>query len=499
MDLISVRSLEIEEYSRLEELVERASESIMDYGRLGYRVIKIEKIMGVPSGEAAFKAQQPFLEKTFRKMSTTKGSILISSPSIEREVRSSDVLKIMLLHQRLYPGSHLEHPLQAVEILGGISDRWEILSRIGSKRNRRLSDSDTSRVESHIERYWRVLLSGVMDGKRPDLEGWDSLLLQSFEDISDLKDLSKRFGLHLGMMDQPAPVWSFRRELERYRKICRVETYRLSEKYLQLLDQSRSKTVEEWNNSLRIKGNAKDGQALIENGLALEDSWGTIIPLRDESRQARSSSKGFIKGVVQRTQIMRCAAALGAVRMENLLDYAPCLGDVPKVRMLLNDLSDGPLEIAFDKDSEGDLVYLIDDNIENSEETETPEEEEYIVISPRDRMWRVLSSLLRGIMTRGKGYLILKGNRPVAHLIMRKMAKSPRKDEEFDTGPSRMKKEYWMIKKAWLDPRIPRKSLMRAIRKRFFELGVEIMTMDEKLKIEDLYREMDSREENKLA
>ena len=498
MDLISVRSLEIEEYSRLEELVKRASESIMDYSRLGYRVIKIEKIMGVPSGEAASKAQQPFLENTFKNMSTTKGSILILSPPVKREVRSSDVLKTMLVHQKLYPGSHLNHPLQAVEMLGGIADRWELLSRIGAKRNSRLSDSDTSRVESHIERYWRVLLSKVMDGKEPELEGWDPLLLPSFEEISELKDLSKRFGLHRGMMDQPSPVWSFRRELERFMKMDKVESYRLPERYLQLMDMASSKTVEEWNNSLRIKGSAKDGQSLIEYGLALEDPWGTIIPMRAPSRKSKNGSKGIIKGVVQRAQIMRCAHALGAFSMENLLDYAPCLGDVPKVRMMLNDLCKGPLKIAFDKDSEGDLIYLTEDP-PAGELIDTSEEEDYIIISPRDRMWRVLSSLLRGIMTRGKGYLVLKGSRPVAHLIMRKMAKSPRKDEEYDTGPSRMKKEYWMIKKAWLDPRIPRNSLMRAIRKRFFDLGVEIMSMDEKLKIEDLYREMDSREENILA
>ncbi len=498
MDRISIRSLEIEEYSRLEDLSIRIARSISVYRRMGYSVLRIEKIMGVPSGEAAPKAQEPFLSIGFLPIKTTKGSMLQISPPVNGDIDTREMFENMLIHQHLHPGHHLDHPLQAVELLGGISDRWEIISRTGSKRNKRLGEADTSRVKALLEENWESMVTSIEGNHPPSIKDWDSLLLEGYEDISDIKDLSKRFGLDIGLMDQPALTWSFRSEFERFRQIHPVKEMTIPDHLSGLLDLSRKRSIEDWNNSLKASGNLHGGQDLVDHGFATEDPWGSIIPIGDPLNNGRKGGGKRIKGLLQRALVLKCALSLGAFRIEDLLEYSPGIGDIPSVRRILAELTIEHLVMSMD--SEGEIIYHLRDKDEGYDSLrDSMKEDEFIIISPKDRMWRVASSYLRGMMTKGRGYIVLKGTRPVAHLIMRKMTKGPRREDEFDQSNSIGKKEYWLIKKAWLDPRMQRDVLMRGIRKRFFELGVEVMSEDEKLKIEDLYREMDIREENLLA
>jgi hypothetical protein len=498
MDRISVRTLEIEEYSNLKDLVQRSHHSLEVYSRMGYDSLRIEKILGVPAGDAAPRARDSFIEGGYIQVSTLKGPVLQKSPSCEATIKTNDVMRTMLKKQNIYPGHHIEHPLQVIETLGGISDRWEILSRTGSRRGARLIFGNTSRVRELLDHRWRDLIRDI-EHKNPVSESnWDSIMPGSYEDITGMKDLSKRFGLHQGMMDQESIVWTFRRELERFHRINPPDRIMTPERLLVKYHDSSNLSVDEWNNSLRIGGDKDTGQNLVGMGFASEDPWGTIIPFRNLTRNVERKKSLNPRGVLQRAHVLRCAIALGAFRMEELMEYAPRISDISKVRAILKDLLEGPLELITDEEGEGDRIYRLRNMDQQSMEIED-DPEEFIIISPKDRMWRVISSFFRGLLTRGRGFIVLKGPRPVAHLIMRKMTKTPRKEEGFDSHQSISGKEYWMIKKAWLDPRHPRDEMMRSIRKKFFEFGLEVMTEDEKLKIEDLYREMDSREEKKLA
>ena len=209
--------------------------------------------------------------------------------------------------------------------------------------------------------------------------------------------------------------------------------------------------------------------------------------------------KGTLRGVSQRAWVLRCAYALGAFRIEDMINYSPELDDIPKIRSILLELSDSHLERSMDIQGSGDIIYhlpaIIDQDLRLSPDP-TDKDVALTLISPRDRMWRVIFSYMRGSLSKGSGFAVFEGDRPVAYLTMRKMAKGPRNLADNGRGSfGGGAKEHWLIKKAWLDLRLPRKELMRRIRKRFFDLGIEVLSEDERTKIEDLYRDLDTRDE----
>lgn len=495
-DQVLVRGIEVEEFSNLKGLMEMILETIDIYEKMGYHTIKIEKIMGVPAGEAAERALSVMLSSGFIVEDTAKGKILIRTDVDIGGFPESDLLPIMLTQQCLTPGSHVDHPLQVLEKLGSIIDRWELLSRIGSKRNSKFTDPDMGRIERMFRERASSFVERVTNGGEIFQIEWDGLLSRGMEDLSDLKDLSKRFNFYKGILDQPTMVWSLKQEFERYPGISSSNEVQLTDIAHSLLQKRKELTDEEWNNHIKVHGLSSIASELISKGILIEDPWGhiTMIEKRWHGRRKRHHARGTLKGVLQRAWVLRCSEALGAFRMEDLMEYSPELADITKVRYLLNDLSKGRLRSSISLLGQGDVVYHIDPermaikNIKGKLKGLT-------VISPRDRMWSVLSSYMRGAFSRGSGFSIFDGDRPVAYLTMRKMARGPKNLNEDGSSFSRKTGENWLIKKAWLDPRLPRSQLMRSIRKRFFEFGIQVLTEDEKTKIEDLYRDMDSRDE----
>jgi hypothetical protein len=332
-DQIIVKNIEIEEFSNLGPILEEVMDSITDYKRLGYRTIKIDKILGVPSGESAERALELMKELGFKVYETTKGNILISTDIDIDGFDEKEILPTMLLQQGLVPGEQLEHPLQIIEKLGSIVDRWEILSRIGSKRNRKFAEPDMYRIEALLDERFRSFI-GSLNGSSEIFEiEWKDLLSKGMEDLSDLKDLSKRFSLYKGSLDQSSNVWSLKQEFQKYPRVVQNSQLNITEDGRNLLRKVKELNNEELNNHIKVHGLSSIVHDLVNKGLLIEDPWGSIIPLNRKwlERRKKKHLRGNIKGVLQRAWILRCAESLGAFRMEDLIEYSPELDDIAKM------------------------------------------------------------------------------------------------------------------------------------------------------------------------
>jgi hypothetical protein len=116
------------------------------------------------------------------------------------------------------------------------------------------------------------------------------------------------------------------------------------------------------------------------------------------------------------------------------------------------------------------------------------------VISPRDRISRVVSPDIRVRLSRVSGFSIFRGHRAIALISIKKMTKAF-KNTDFGTpikGSSHP--ENYIIKKAWVDLRFKKRELLREIKKAFFKMGYQLVTDDEKTKIESLYRDIEKQD-----
>jgi len=500
-DLVRVTDIEAEEFGLISDVTRTILHGLGVVSRQGYETFVIEKIMGIPAGEAVSGSVEIFIEDGYRPEETPKGSVLIKGPPVLRGVTRGSVLLAMFRSQGLVEGHQWSHPLEVVTKLGSVIDRWEMLSRLGSVRYQRLATAEPKSIREKQEVEWNKVLRMVegicdLDGDN----GWNDLLSSSGERLSDMKDLTKRFSLKRGVMDQPYPVWSLEQEFLRYPPPSKGRSRSIPAGERELLRKVRTLSPEEIDPFLRANDHRKEVEELVRAGMLLEDGWGGVCaPFPEErysSTEHRTTSK-VPRGVSQRNWLVRNAMRLSVFSMEDLLNYSPEFDDRSKVRVLLNDLVGTALERYITIESGFQVIYCVKgmDIKMLTRESDGMEFSRFTVISPRDRMARVVSTDIRGTIAKGHGFPIFLGGRPVALISIKKLSRLARNAEFGENIQGTSSLEYWSLKKAWVDLRYRRAELLKNIRKAFYNLGCQLITDDEKIKLDSLYRDIQNSEE----
>jgi hypothetical protein len=500
-DLVRIADIESEEFDLISEVTRTIIQGLEVISKQGYEAFVIERIMGIPAGEAVSTSVEMFLKNGFRVEETPKGLVLIKGPPVLRGVKRGSILLEMFRSQGLVEKHNWSHPLEVVVKLGSVVDRWEMLSRLGSVRYRRLATAEIGAIRRKQESEWSLILNQVEGGSEVKREnGWEDILSSSGERLSEMRDLTKRFSLKRGVMDQPYPVWSLEEEFLRYPPPSKGISRSIPAGEKELLKKIRKLSPEEIDPFLRTNVWKKEVEELLRAGMLLEDGWGGIsAPFHDErysSTEQRTLSK-VPRGITQRNWLMRNALRLTVFTMEDMLNYSPEFDDRSKVRALMNGLIGTALDRYITIEFGFQLLYCVkgfDPKI-LMKENDGAEFKRYTVISPKDRMARVVSHDIRGTIAKGHGFPIFQGGRPVALISIKKLSRLARNVEFGDNIQGTSSLEYWSLKKAWVDLRFRRTELLKNIRKAFYNLGCQLITDDEKIKLESLYRDIEKTEE----
>jgi hypothetical protein len=188
--------------------------------------------------------------------------------------------------------------------------------------------------------------------------------------------------------------------------------------------------------------------------------------------------------------------SLGMFTLEDMMNYSPGLDDRCKMRKLLKDLSEDVLDRFLVIDSGIELVYRTKELRENGNDTASDclkDDEGLVIISPKDRISRVISQDVKRVISRGHGFTVLKGGKPVAMLSLKKLNRNLRYTEFGDQLQGMSSLENWIIGRSWIDLRYKRDRLMREIRKYFFNRGCRLLSEEEKRNVENLYRDVDGK------
>ncbi|MGA1872194.1 MAG: DEAD/DEAH box helicase [Thermoplasmatota archaeon] len=497
LDLIRISDIEVDDFDSILEVSTALCRWIEIYEKMGYGTFIIEMIMGIPAGEAAMGAVGVFLSKGFSVEETPKGEVLVRGAEVTRGISREDMLYSMFRAQGLVEGYRWSHPVEIISKLGSIVDRWELLSRMGSTRYRRLTTPDPEPLKIKNELEWSSATSGAEIGTEDNGVDWSDVLSHAGVALSDIKDLTKKFSLVRGMMDQPYPVWSLEQEFSRFPSPSKSVMGKMAPELVSLLSKISKMDHSEITPFIRSHKLDKEVETLLRMGLIVEDPWGD--PRTDlvhhprhgpDTRQGRKTARGLD----QRKWLLRNARRLSVFTMEDLINYSPELDDPGKVRFLIGDMVGDTLDKFIISDSGFQVIYVLKDlEAIGVAKCPPPEElKELTVISPKDRMSRVVMNDIKGTIAKGHGFSIFKGGRPVALISIRKL-KRPVKNTEFgEMVKGSTSLEYWSVKKAWVDLRFRRKDLLKSIRRAFYSLGCQLITDDEKMKLESLYRDIET-------
>ena len=499
-DLIRVVDLEISEFDDLELCTVDMIRGIEGYSRLDHFAFIVEKLMGIPAGEAASSSVHQFEKLGFSVVDTSKGKMLIKGVEAEKEIPREDMVLLMLKYQNMLDGHHCSHPLQVVNRLTSISDRWEVLSRLGSDRHRRLPGVPNRDIQIRQKEQMIRLLNEVRGGKRAEDIDMDEMISGVGERLSDLKDITKRFSLLRARMDQPSPVWSTRAYINLYPPPTRGEIRSVSESEGGVLGRIMRGDIAESSLNTRKSELKKTVKALLDNRLIAEDPWGDKKPVFDDGRYGRIKSKRgrnkYPRGLLQRGWLLKSARSLGIFNMEDMMSYTPDLADRCKIRRMLGELSEGPIRRFLTVGAGINIVYSATERDPRVEigELDGNARESLVIISPRDRLSKVLSHDRKRLSSRSHGFSVFKYGRPVAILSLKK-GSSRIRNTEFG-GVRDTHRENLLVSRAWLDLRYKRDDLMRDIRKRFFDHGYSLLSEEEKKNVEELYRDIDIRDQD---
>jgi hypothetical protein len=315
------------------------------------------------------------------------------------------------------------------------------------------------------------------------------------ESLPETRDLIRRWGLWSVMLDQPGPVWAFLEEAHSSPPPSPLSSIgsldrgsrNVAERLLTLGRGSSS-------DLFQTEEGQEAADSLLRSGLAAKDAWGHHMFPFDDSRFGRSRRKkdhGGPKGFRQRRWLARCAHALGLFTMEDLLRYSPALDDGCKVRAILNEMSKGPLERKLYYDSGPVIVY----GLPEAFRTYRPRGPfpvgngtNLTVISPRDRMARVLMDDVRAIIARRGGFLIMEDTRCLSAVNV--LGRSiPPKGIWGGAGERTHTADSLILGKVWMDLRLKRSEHLRDVKRAFSEHGFRAMTRDEGKEMEELYRD----------
>ncbi|MGA1793798.1 MAG: DEAD/DEAH box helicase [Thermoplasmatota archaeon] len=496
-DLIRISDIEVDDFDMVVEVSSALARWTENYERLGFGTFLIEKIMGIPAGEAARDAVKVFLDDGFKVELTPKGAVLLKGAEVLRGLSREDVLYNMFTAQGLIEECHWRHPIEVISKLGSVVDRWELLSRMGSSRYRRLSINDPNLLRDKNEKEWESITSPTLLPTGNSQVDWSEATSTSGIGLTDMKDLAKRFSLVKGMMDQPYPVWSLDQEFKRYPPPPKGEMNSIDPRLRSLLDDLKKMDPSDVGPFLKSRDLNKEMDELLRKGLTMEDPWGDLrldLLKRSKTEKQDKERGKSPRGLFQTKWLLRNARRLSIFTFEDLMNYSPSLDDPGKVRSLINDLVGTKLERCISVGTGFQVHYrVIGDGSSELKRCPEPDElRELTVISPKDRMSRVVMHDIKGAIARGHGFSIFKGGRPVALISIKKLKKALKNTEFGETAQGSSSLEYWSVKKAWVDLRFKRKDLLKSIRRSFYSLGCQLITDDEKLKLESLYRDAES-------
>ncbi|MBN1389521.1 MAG: DEAD/DEAH box helicase [Candidatus Thermoplasmatota archaeon] len=494
LDLVRVSDLEVDDFDTIVDISRALIEFLKGYERLGFRAFLVERIMGISAGDAARGGVDVFLENGYQAENTPIGMVLIKGAEAIRGISREDILYQMFRAQGMIEESHWSHPLEVISKLGSVVDRWEILSRMGSSRYRHLSLTDPQAIaDMNIVEWERSTGNSTCRGDGHD---WSEILTSRWMGLSDMKDLAKRHSLVRGMMDQPYPVWSLEKEFERYPPPSKGRLRAIGPELQSLLSSTSGMGPSDMTAFIRSRDGEKEAEELLRHGLMVEGPWGEVrndIIKFPGRKRGKAGPRSPSRGLAQCNWIKRNATRLSLFTLEDLLNYSPGLEDPGKVRSVLNDIVGRHLKRYITVSSGYRVIYSTIRDLTDLPKY-SPDRNlsgELIMISPKDRMARVVMNDIKGTIARGHGFSIFAGGRPVALVSLQKLHR-PVKNTGFGEkthGSSSL--EYWTVKKAWMDLGYRRKDMFKVIRKAFYDLGCQLITDDEKLRIESLYRDVE--------
>lgn len=498
-DMVRIIQVEVDDYEMIESSALSLLGTIECYERLGYEVFTIEGFLGIPAGEAAEIAVKILLDSGFSRTRTPKGQILVKGCPVKFGLSRSSILREILKRQGLLPGHHLEHPLQIILALGSVNDRWELLSRLGSVRYPRASEIKEESIRDLISDGFKGIRKSVDSEDESSGILWDPITSNGSERLSDQKDLAKRFSLRKGMMDQPGEVWSLIDLFKRFPRPTCKRSDRLQPGEGGILQKINRGPRSELDGYIRTHGLLSCADSLLKEGMLLEDAWGKYeYPFRD-GRIGDEPLPSLIKvpkGRMEEIWTLKHCSNLGIFTVQDLINYSPNLVHRSKLKKILSEITGKHLTRFLSPDLGMSVVYTLNGiEVENGEsEGDEKDAQGLILISPRDRISRVVSPDIRIRLSRVSGFSVFRGEKAVALISIKKMKKAFKNTGFGEPVKGSSHLENYIIKKAWVDLRFRKKELLREIKKAFFNMGYQLVTDDEKLKIESLYRDIEKQE-----
>ena len=464
--MIRVHELEVGEHALLGPASNALIRSLERLDVLGYDCFTLESVGGSPSGEGDNPATRAFLDEGFGP-STSKGRSFLSRGAIFRgDIDRETVILSMLMHQGLMSGHHLSHPLEVIQRLGGIIDRWEIVSRIGSGRHGEAKSGSYREIADEAVKRFDSFVDPVISDRICELferSGIGSRM--GAIELSDLKDLKRKYGLHIGMLDQNYPVASYSELLARYP--VSKDILHSNERLRRLLS-----SVEMSNRMIDAHPDMDEDPSgmreLLKAGLIRVDGWGRYSVIDRRAIDSGHGDKRVTRGVMLRAWILYIARSLGMFTFRDLMNCSPRLGPPGRVGIMLKDLCRRHLERSIVADPIPETVYCIKDVDLDPVKRMKGREGISSVISPTDRMARVLGPLLTGGKGVARGHLFLEGASQIASVRFRSAP-------SYRTDPLRR----LVISSIAYSRGVDRRSALRMIRKRMYGLGYDVRTEDE--------------------
>ena len=485
-DRVIITNIEVKDFRELYRTCLSFSRSLDSYGRLGYDVFLMERILGVPAGEGAVKASEPFRKAGFTEVRTRTGRLLLKGAHPIEPLDRSLLLREMLCREGLMGGCRKVHPLQVVFELGGIVDRWEVLGRLGKRRHPRVDAAlvrDLEAVEEKVKGF--VLLGGNTGGI---LLNWEDRTTGWREQLPEGKDLMRKYGLWKVMMDQPYPVWTLPGSIGTF-PIPAPSELGDREGALEAVKGLKGKG-DMVGTSLSATIGSEQHKKLQLEGFAIMSPWGDP-GIRSEAGGGDSSSGLRVRGALQRGWVMRVCALLGLPALTEVHSHSPRICDVGKLRNILNELSGERLTRVIQTAPPYEVRYLYPDLDLKRAQNDVgplPRDDMYTVISPRDRMSRVLSGLIGSDLPDKKGYLVFKGLEPLASVTLKRGRKGTRAGAGTDDRAV-LDSGVFCVKGLSYDIRRRRKDVLREVRRAFFQHGIEVVTEGELERREHIYGE----------
>ena len=498
-DLIRISDLEISEFENMGSCTRDILNGLEGYTRMDHFAFVVEKIMGIPAGEAASSSVDVFKEAGFRIEETSKGRMLVRGVRLEDDIQREDMVLLMLKKQHMLDGYHYSHPLEVVNGLTSIIDRWEVLSRLGSERHKRLAGVPVKEFERRQKAHMMSILKEIKGGKPSDGLDISDLLSKGTERLSDLKDISKRFSLYRTVMDQNTPVWTTRVILEFYPPPTRGEMRSVTEVEWSILKRIAHGELAESDLTSKRGDIGRIIKDLVNNRMIVEDPWNGKKAIFNDGRYSKIKGKGgrreHTRGLLQRGWILKAARNLGIFKIMDLMNYSPEIGDRCKIRRILGELSQDNIDRFLTVGAGINIIYSATDNDPTSEikELEKRARDSLVILSPKDRMSKVLEHDKKRLSSRSHGFSVFRSGKPIAILSLKKSTGKIRHTDFGMGGQRSSSPDNLLVNRAWFDLRYGREDLFREIRKKFFDLGFSLLSEEEKKNVENLYRDIDTR------